>query len=131
MTFMETAHNFDLAEIIAKAEEWDDRYLQATVHAINRYEIDDCEKIVRRFLSRKSRDGFNATNSHSKRVWLPQIIQSFWNIQKKRHGRGWQEALATDVAAALVTFTDSGWACADTNIRFDLQRAKQKVRNAL
>jgi len=35
------------------------------------------------------------------------------------------------VACALVTFTDENWACPDTAIEFDLNRAKQKVRNAL
>jgi hypothetical protein len=35
------------------------------------------------------------------------------------------------VVCALVTFTDERWACPDTAIEFDLERAKQKVRNAL
>ena len=35
------------------------------------------------------------------------------------------------VVCALVTFTDEAWACPDTAIDFDLERAKQKVRNAL
>jgi hypothetical protein len=35
------------------------------------------------------------------------------------------------VVCALVTFTDENWACPDTKIEFDLNRAKQKVRNAL
>jgi hypothetical protein len=30
-----------------------------------------------------------------------------------------------------VTFTDESWACPDTKIEFDVDRAKQKIRNAL
>jgi hypothetical protein len=35
------------------------------------------------------------------------------------------------VVCAFVTFTDEAWVCPDTAIEFDLNRAKQKVRNAL
>jgi hypothetical protein len=52
---------------------------------------------------------------------------------EREYGRvGMMTGLKRGLAAcALVTFTDETWACPDTAIEFDLERAKQKVRNAL
>jgi hypothetical protein len=121
-----------LDELIRRAEEWDSRYLEATVHALELYDRADVYDLEREFLSKRNRGAFKLTNPHSKRLWIPKLIESFLNSRQQRHGRSWDEDLRdSKVAVGFVTFTHRAWACADSNIRFDFKRAKQKVRNAL
>lgn len=121
-----------LEQLISQAEEWDRKYLDVVVHSLEVYDSESRGQIVHDFLSRRNRGAFNLTNPHSKRLWLPELLKSFLYWRRKRYGRSWQSDLEDgQVACALVTLTHQDWACADTNIQFDLQRAKQKVRNAL
>ena len=119
-------------ELIKKADEWDKTWLEVTVHALEIHDRDEVDELRREFLSHKNRGAFHLTNHHSKRLWVTALLQSFLNSRSKLYGRGWQDDLQyRKVACALITFTHKGWACADTNIQFDLKRAKQKVRAAL
>ena len=122
-----------LKDLIKKAEEYDDKYLDVVIHSLDLYEPDRRYELAQEFLSRKNRGAFHLTNPHSKKLWLPELIQSFLSIKGgDDEPGGWQEALEeSKVACSLVTLTHEDWACADTNIQFDLGRAKQKVRNAL
>jgi hypothetical protein len=119
-------------ELIKRAEEWDKRYLTATVHSLELYDGDDADDLQRQFLSKRSKGAFKLTNPYAKRLWLPKLMDSFLKSRQRFYGRSWEEDLRSGkVVCALVTFTHEGWACADTNIQFDLGAAKKKVRNAL
>jgi hypothetical protein len=150
----------DVEEIVAGAERWDDLYLHSTIHAVELYEHPyEGKEVIQDFLSRKSLGDFKATNPFSKRIWLKELLIAFYDhpCSRKRRGRedrgerrfplmrrartpykdeetriplmaGLKEG---GVVCAFVTFTDENWACPDTHIEFDLNRAKQKIRNAL
>jgi hypothetical protein len=122
--------HFDLDDLIKKAEGYDDLYLKVMVHSVELYSERSYD-IINEFLSRKNRGAFNLTNPHSKRLWLVEVLNEFLAERRRSLGSKWREALQSDAAFSLVTLTDEAWACADTNIRFDLKLAKQKVRNAL
>lgn len=120
----------DLADLIKKAEEYDDHYLGVITHSVELYS-DRSDEIIEEFLSRRNRGAFHLTNPHSKRVWLVELLNGFLAEHRQRAGSKWREAERNDVAFALVTLTHKGWVCSENNIQFDLVRAKQKVRNAL
>ena len=133
--------HFDIDEFVAEANKWDDVYLHSTIHAVELYHRQSqVREIILKFLSRKNRAAFKLTNPFSKRIWLRELLSAFLSDPKrpetqheKEYGRvGMMTGLKRGlVACALVTFTDENWACPDTAIEFDLNRAKQKVRNAL
>lgn len=79
----------DIDELIKEADKWDRRYLDVTIHALERYDGDRCNELVREFLSRRNRGAFHATNPHSKRLWLPELMQEFLALQRQQHGRSW------------------------------------------
>jgi hypothetical protein len=128
----------DVDEIVAGARKWDDLYFQSTIHAVELYEDPyEVKQVIQEFLSGRNKGGFKLTNPWSKRIWLRELLIAFYgrdsNYQGRKEGRlplmaGLKEGR---VVCALVTFTDERWACPDTAIEFDLERAKQKVRNAL
>jgi hypothetical protein len=121
-----------LGDLIREAEEWDSKYLDVIVHSVKLYAEDDYQGLIKEFLSHTNRGAFKLTNPHSKKLWLPELIQSFLRTRRVEHGHSWKKALQERrVACAVVTLTHKDWACSDTNIQFDLKRAKQKVRNAL
>jgi hypothetical protein len=133
--------DFDIDEFVAAANKWDDLYLNSTIHAVELYHRQSqVREIILKFLSRRNRGAFKLTNPFSKRIWLRELLSAFLSDPKrpgteyeKEYGRvGMMTGLKRGLAAcALVTFTDESWACPDTAIEFDLNRAKQKVRNAL
>ena len=131
---MSTEENIDADEIVAAAEKWDSMYLKGTTHSVELYEhAQDVQEIVQEFLSRKNRGAFKLTNPFSKQIWLRELIGVIFDRDVRKTGlvslgEGLKNGL---LACALVTFTDESWACPDTNIEFDVERAKQKVRNAL
>jgi hypothetical protein len=138
---MSDQEHFDIDEFVAEANKWDDLYLHFTIHAVELYhDQSQVREIILEFLGRKNRAEFKLTNPFSKRIWLRELLSAFLSDPKrpktkheKEYGRvgmltGLKRGL---VACALVTFTDENWACPDTAIEFDLNRAKQKVRNAL
>ena len=138
---MSDEEHFDIDEFVAEANRWDDLYLNSTIHAVELYHrsISGPRNHIE-FLSRKNRGAFKLTNPFSKRIWLRELLSAFLSDPKrpetkheKEYGRvGMMTGLKRGlVACALVTFTDENWACPDTAIEFDLNRAKQKVRNAL
>ncbi len=121
-----------VAVLIKRAEKWDKKYLDLTLHALELYDRDDCDDLAHAFLSKKARGEFKLTNPYSKQLWLPALMEAFLSDRRSRYGKEWwDEWQRSKVAVAHVTITDRSWACADTNIKFDLRKAKQKVRNAL
>lgn len=120
-----------LDELIKDADGYDQRYADIIVHSLELYDSDQRHHLAQKFLSRKNRGAFHATNRHSKRLWIAALMDEFTSLQPREHGRSWQQALDTKVACALVTLIHEDWACVDTNIEFDLGKAKQKIRNAL
>jgi hypothetical protein len=149
---------FDADTFVAEARKWDDLYLYSTIHAVELYEAYQAKEVIQDFLSRKSLGDFKATNPFSKRIWLKELLIAFYGHEWNRPSRAqyeqgersplmnpaqyWYEDKERRyplmaglkegrVVCALVTFTDESWACPDTKIEFDLNRAKQKVRNAL
>jgi hypothetical protein len=126
--------NIDVDKVLAGAKRWDDVYLKGTIHSVELYEDPkEVEETIQKFLSRKKKYAFKLTNPFSKQIWMRELILAFFDNDPDREGfislaQGLKNGL---VACALVTFTDKSWACPDTKIDFDLDRAKQKVRNAL
>jgi hypothetical protein len=143
--------DLDVDEFIARTRQWDDRYLQATVHAVELYEHpDQVEQVIQEFLSGTNKGAFKLTNPSSKRIFLRKLLIAFCEKDESRRSSGAQiqkddppnrynedrvpfmaGLKRNQVRCALVTFIDESWACPDTAIEFDLVRAKQKVRNAL
>ena len=123
----------------AKAENWDDKYSKAVVHAVELYENpDDLVQTIEKFLGKKSRGAFRSTNPYSKQLWLRSLIKAFIKSYIRQrpdgdsHIKHFSDCFDDPlVACAMVTFTHRGWICSDRNIQFDLEKAKQKVRNAL
>jgi hypothetical protein len=119
---------------VAAAEKWDSVYLNGTTHSVELYEHpQDVEEIIQEFLSKRNRGAFKLTNPFSKQIWLRELIGAAFDCDARKKGlvnlgEGLKNGL---LACALVTFTDESWACPDTHIEFDVERAKQKVRNAL
>ena len=120
----------NLDELIKRAEEYDDLYLNVMVHSVELYS-DRSDEVIEEFLSRRNRETFNLTNPHSKRLWLIELLNGFLAEHRQRVGSKWREVERDQTAFALVTLTHKGWVCSQNNIQFDLARAKQKVRNAL
>jgi hypothetical protein len=124
---------FDVEKFVAGAEKWDELYLKATIHAVERYnDPRDARATIQQFLSRKNRGAFKLTNPHSKQIWLRELILAYRSIRGRDERRDWvYYDPKYDITCSLVTFTHESWACPDTHIEFNLKRAKQKVRNAL
>jgi hypothetical protein len=120
----------DLIALIAKAEEYDNHYLGVITHSVELYS-DRSDEIIEEFLSRKNRGAFHLTNPHSKRIWLAEVLNEFLSEHRQRVGSKWREAEHEQVAFAFVTLIHRDWICSENNIKFDLVKAKQKVRNAL
>jgi hypothetical protein len=120
----------NIDELIQKAEEYDDLYLEVITHSVELYS-DRADEVIEEFLSRKNRGAFSLTNPHSKRIWLVELLNRFLAEHRQRAGTKWRDAERDQAAFALVTLIHKGWACSQNNIQFDLARAKQKVRNAL
>ena len=62
---------------------------------------------------------------------MVELLNEFLAEHRQRAGSKRRDAERNDVAFSLVTLTHKGWVCSENNIKFDLVRAKQKVRNAL
>ena len=131
-TFPKKKQWFTVDDLVREAEEWDRRYLDVVVHSLAVYDAEDQDDLIREFLSKRYRGNFKLTNPHSKKLWLPALLQSFLGKWANLYGCNWEEDLReSKIVCGLVTFTHDDWASADSNIQFDLRRAKQKVRNAL
>jgi hypothetical protein len=123
---------FKLDELMTETEKWNKRYLKSTINAVELYDNPkDVKATIQRFLSRRNRGDFKLTNPHSKQIWLRELILAYRYAYGQDKRRGWGDEHQLDITCALVTFTDESWACPDTAIEFVLDRAKQKVRNAL
>jgi hypothetical protein len=120
----------DLNDLIKKAEEYDDYYLGVVTHSVELYS-DRSDEIIEEFLSKKNRAAFHLTNPHSKRIWLVELLNGFLAEHRQRAGSKSRVPEQDQVAFALVTLTHKGWVCSENNIKFNLGKAKQKVRNAL
>ena len=118
-------------ELIQEAEVYDKLYLDVVVHSVDLYDADNRDQIIHEFLSYKNRGAFKVTNPHSKRLWLAELLQAYLRVHAGSAKRSRDFDFEIDQACAFVTLTHRAWACADTNIQFDLDRAKQMVRNAL
>lgn len=122
-----------LLELFNAATRWDRKYLESTIHAAYLFHGDGpVRQLIQRYLSKRNMFEFNAVNPHSKRVWVAKLMDSMLNsgLRDLRPLEGLVDG-QEDIRCALITFTHLDWACVDTNIEFDLARAKQKVRNAL
>ena len=119
-----------ISDILKKAEEYDDHYAEVMVHSIELYG-DRSDEIIEEFLSHRNRDAFNLTNPHSKRIWLVEVLNEFLAEHRQQAGSKWRQAEHEQAAFALVTLIHKGWVCSEKNIKFDLAKAKRKVRNAL
>ena len=125
----------ELEHLYHEGVKWDGKYFETVYHAVELYEDPkQLKKAIGRFLSRKNRGEFKLTNPYSKQIWLRQLIPSMLKYPENSELEGyrtWEEALQQGgIAVCFVTITHDEWACCDENIQFDLQRAKQKVRNA-
>lgn len=121
-----------LETLFSDALKYDERYLEAAIHAVELYDDQDqARQRINDFLSRKSQWDFKATNPYSKHIWFHGLIDSYLNSNltdmrpvDKRDG-------VPKFKCGLITFTHSDWVCTDVDFQFDLEKAKQKVRNAL
>jgi hypothetical protein len=115
-----------------EALRYDERYLEAAIHAVELYDsYDQARERIREFLSRKSQWDFKATNPHSKRIWFEGLIDSYLNSNLKDMRPEGEREDEPRYKCGMITFTHSDWVCTDVDFKFDLERAKQKVRNAL
>src|SRR3954454_11962707 len=133
----------DVDEFVAGARKWDDMYLYSTIHAVELYERPyQVRQVIRDFLSRKNLGDFKATNPFAKRIWLKELLIAFYGHDCNKKSQAPDEddggpypltagLKEGRIVCALATFIDAAWACPDTHIEFDLNRAKQRVRNAL
>jgi hypothetical protein len=125
----------DMDKLFDGALKWDERYLEAVIHAVELYEsYDQARPTIQEFLSRKNKWAFKATNPHSKQIWFHGLINSYLNSNlKDMRPKKERKYLfrGNPIRCALVTFTHRDWVCTDADIQFDLEKAKQKVRNAL
>lgn len=115
-----------------EALKYDERYLEAAIHAVELYDsYDQARERIREFLSRKSKWDFKATNPHSKRIWFEGLIDSYLNSNLKDMRPEGEREDEPRYKCGMITFTHSDWVCTDVDFKFDLEKAKQKVRNAL
>lgn len=115
-----------------EALKYDERYLEAAVHAVELYDsYDQARERIREFLSRKSRWDFKATNLYSKQIWFHGLIGSYLNSNLRDMRPEGEREDEPRFKCGMITFTHGDWVCADVDFKFDLEKAKQKVRNAL
>jgi hypothetical protein len=115
----------DLDKLFDEVLKWDERYLGAVIHAVELYEsYDQARPTIQDFLSRKNRWAFKATNPHSKQIWFHGLINSYLNSSLKDM-RPVKEG-NPKIRCAMVTFTHKDWVCTDADIKFDLEKAKQR-----
>jgi hypothetical protein len=122
-----------IGKIRRAAHEWDNKFLRASLHSVRLYEDPTLvEEVIEEFLSKETRGAFKATNPFSKRIWMKELIDHFIRYGHGSYELGWDHELSEGrIACVMATFTHEDWVCADTNIKFDLDSAKQKIRNAL
>lgn len=124
--FRRSRRRLTIEECISRAIHYDRKYLDVTVHSIDLYDPQKKSELVHEFLSRENRGAFKATNPHSSRLLMAELLDAFANNLPKA-GRDDEEM----APCALVTITHEAWTCADSNIDFDLRAAKKKARAAL
>jgi len=126
-----TEIEFDVERFAKEAEKWDNKYLEATINAVELYEDPrEVASSIQKFLSPRYRYDFKAVNPYSKRIWMKELLTSFLEFRKGEVR--WDDKLQEGtIACFLVTFIDAGWCFSVNNIQFDLNVAKQKIRNAL
>ena len=78
----------DLSELIKVAQEFDDSYLDVTVHAIDLYEKERASDLVSKYMERSGIATFSATNIHSKRLLLTALLRSFIRAKITAKGKG-------------------------------------------
>ena len=114
------------------AIKYDERYLEAAIHAVELYDSrDQARERIRDFLSRKSQWDFKATNPYSKQIWFNGLIDSYLNSNLRDMRPLGERDNVPKYKCGLITYTHSDWVCTDVDFQFDLEKAKQKVRNAL
>lgn len=123
--------------ILGDMIEWNGKYLDVVIHAIERYEDEECaRKTIRKFLSTNTSQNFRSTNPASRVVWMQTLLETFLaghsTVGGSLNKKPWSIALESgEIICAWMTFTNLHWSTAHTNIQFDLERAKQKIRNCL
>lgn len=117
-------------ELIKAAEQFDQRYLEFTVHALEVHQPEERDELVKKFLSKRATDEFCLANPHSKRLFLGELLQSMLR-HAPRLGRRDPSHDDLREACALVTIVHRDWARADCDAEFDIKTAKRKIRNAL
>lgn len=123
-------------ELLGDMALWNDKYFKVVMHAVKLHDgPKEAKKTIGEFLSAKAAKRFRSTNPSSRAIWIKALLRTFLEGHLPRGGRRktpWDEALEQRlVVCGWMTFTDLQWSTAHNNIRFDLEKAKQKVRNAL
>jgi hypothetical protein len=114
----------DLDRLLRGADLWDKRYLEAVIAAIKEYQQPKAAaKNIRKYLSKETCAEFNLTNPYSRKIIREQLLEAAVDLEEPLFERG--------AVVMLATFADNAWACCDRAIDFDLDAAKQKIRNAL
>lgn len=111
--------------IIEKAKEWDRKYLEVTVHAIDLYAPERHAKWFKLLLSRRNAREGSVVNPYTKSLWVADLLGAYVRRSNIQSGAD------NNCVHAMITLIHEEWAFADSSIKFDLSAAKKKVRNAL
>lgn len=113
--------------VLKYAGEWDEEYLNLTVHAIQTYETPKAAwRLIDEFLSKGTRGDFNFANPYSKKLLLAQLLPGLLNLLVDD-----ADPDGIKVSCALVTFLKTGWNWPEGHIQFDIAKAKAQVRTSL
>jgi hypothetical protein len=115
------------------AKKYDEMYRQEMIRAVEAYEDPRrARSTIRQHLSRAGCAAFAAHNPYSKQEWLRYVLEAFLKDYRRsvRAGFGFGSS-APLLPIAMLTITDKLWTCPHNNIQFDLDKAKQKIWNAL
>ncbi len=109
-------------ELIKAAKQFDQQYLDYTIHALDVYRL-ETDVLVSRFLSKRVKDEFNLANPHSKRVFMAALLQSMLKHAPRLKMDPDSDELTE--ACAFVTIVHKDWARADCDAEFDIKAAKK------
>jgi hypothetical protein len=95
--------------------------LEAAIYQFQGQEIG--AKTISKYLSQEKLAEFNLVNPYARKVFRKYLLMELADVE------GWQ--FPSGGAIMLANFADHAWACCDRACKFDFDKAKQKIRNAL
>jgi hypothetical protein len=114
----------DIRRLLRGSDLWDNKYLTAVTAAIEKYQDPTtAAQTIGKYLSKESCGKFNLVNPYSRKIMRQNLLMAAADLEGPLFGVG--------TVVMFATFADRRWACCDRAINFDIDAAKQKVRNAM